>query len=137
MTDAQVAAAQAAYGPILNIPTTMGAVAIVYSLPYLGTTQLKLTGDVLAKIYLKQITKWNDPAILALNPGMKIVNAPIAVVHRSDSSGTTYIFTNYLSKVSQQWATQVGNATAVNWPGDIGGSGSAGWQGRCNKSLGL
>ena len=73
MTDAQVAAAQAAYGPLLTIPTTMGAVAIVYSLPYIGKTQLKLTGDVLAKIYLKQITKWNDPAIVALNPGMEIV----------------------------------------------------------------
>jgi len=136
MTDAQVAAAQAASGPLLTIPTTMGAVAIVYSLPFLGTTQLKLTGDVLAKIYLKQITNWNDPAILALNPGMEIVDAPIAVVHRSDSSGTTYIFTNYLSKVSTDWATKVGNATAVNWPGDIGGTGSAGVAGQVQQIFG-
>ena len=136
MTDAQIAAAQTAYGPVLNIPTTMGAVAIVYSLPFLGTTQLKLTGDVLAKIYLKQITKWNDPAILALNPGMESVNASITVVHRSDSSGTTYIFTNYLSKVSSDWATKVGNATAVNWPGDIGGTGSAGVAGQVQQLFG-
>ena len=126
MTSAQVAAAQAAYGPLLTIPTTMGAVAITYNLPGLGQTQLKLTGDVLANIYLKTITNWNDPAITALNPGVNLPNTPIAVVHRSDSSGTTYIFTNYLSKISQQWSSQVGNATSVSWPGDIGGSGSAG-----------
>ena len=136
MTDAQVTAAQSAGGPILHIPMTIGPVAIVYSLPFLDTTQLKLTGDVLAKIYLKQITKWNDPAILALNPGMEKVDAPIAVVHRSDSSGTTYIFTNYLSKVSSDWATKVGNATAVNWPGDIGGTGSAGVAGQVQQMFG-
>ena len=136
MTDAQVTAAQSAGGPILHIPMTIGPVAIVYSLPFLDTTQLKLTGDVLAKIYLKQITKWNDPAILALNPGMERVDAPIAVVHRSDSSGTTYIFTNYLSKVSSDWATKVGNATAVNWPGDIGGTGSAGVAGQVQQMFG-
>jgi len=136
MTDAQVAAAQAANGPILHIPMTIGPVAIVYSLPYMGTTQLKLTGDVLAKIYLKQITQWNDPAIVALNPGVNFTNAAIAVVHRSDSSGTTYIFTNYLSKVSQDWSTKVGNATAVNWPGDIGGQGSAGVAGQVTQIFG-
>jgi phosphate transport system substrate-binding protein len=136
MTDAQVAAAQAAFGPILHIPMTIGPVAIVYSLPNLGSTQLKLTGDVLAKIYLKQITKWNDPAIVALNPGVYLTDAAIAVVHRSDSSGTTYIFTNYLSKVNSTWASQVGNATAVNWPGDIGGSGSAGVAGQVQQIYG-
>jgi phosphate transport system substrate-binding protein len=136
MTDAQITAAQAAGGPILHIPTTIGPVAIVYSLPFMGKTQLKLTGDVLAKIYLKQITKWNDPAIVALNPGVNFTDAPIAVVHRSDSSGTTYIFTNYLSKVSSDWSTKVGNATAVNWPGDIGGSGSAGVAGQVTQIFG-
>ena len=136
LTDAQVAAAQAAFGPLLTIPTTMGAVAVVYSLPFLGSTQLKLTGDVLAKIYLKQITKWNDPAILALNPGMESVDSPIAVVHRSDASGTSYIFTNYLSKVSTDWASKVGNATSVNWPGDIGGSGNAGVAGQVQQIFG-
>ena len=136
MTDAQITAAQAAFGPILEIPMTIGAVAITYNLPTLGQSQLKLTGDVLAKIYLKQITNWDDPAIAALNPGLNLPNIPIAVVHRSDGSGTTYIFTNYLSKVSQQWSTQIGNATTVNWPGDIGGQGSAGVAGQVQQLTG-
>ena len=126
MTSAQVAAAQAAGGPLLTIPTTMGAVAIAYNLNTMGTHQLKLNGTVLANIYLKNITYWDDPAIVALNPGINFPHAAIAVVHRSDSSGTSYIFTNYLSQVSQQWSTQVGVATSVNWPGDVGGSGTAG-----------
>ncbi len=126
MTSAQVAAAQAAGGPLLTIPTTMGAVAIAYNLDTMGTHQLKLNGTVLANIYLKNITYWDDPAIVALNPGINFPHAAIAVVHRSDSSGTSYIFTNYLSQVSQQWSTQVGVATSVNWPGDVGGSGTAG-----------
>jgi len=126
MTDAQVAAAQAASGPILHIPMTIGPVTIAYNVPGLGTTQLKLTGEVLAKIYLKEITNWNSPAIAALNPGVALPDLRIAVVHRSDSSGTTYIFTNYLSKISTEWANTIGNATAVSWIGDIGGSGSAG-----------
>jgi phosphate transport system substrate-binding protein len=126
MTSAQDAAAQAASGPILAIPTTMGAVAISYNIPSLGNYQLKLTGAVLANIYLKNITYWDDPAITALNPGANLLHTAIAVVHRSDSSGTTFIFTNYLSQISSQWSTQVGNATSVNWPGDLGGSGSAG-----------
>lgn len=126
LTDGQVAAAQAAYGPLLAIPTTMGAVAVSYNLPSLGTTQLMITGVVLANIYLKSITYWDDPSIVALNPGANLPHTAIAVVHRSDSSGTSYIFTNYLSQISQQWSTQIGTATTVNWPGDIGGSGNAG-----------
>ena len=126
MTSAQVATAQASNGPLLTIPTTMGAVAIAYNLNTMGSNQLKLNGAVLAKIYLKTITYWDDPAIVALNPGINFPHAGIAVVHRSDSSGTSYIFTNYLSQVSQQWSTQVGVATSVNWPGDVGGSGTAG-----------
>ena len=126
MTSAQVAAAQAAGGPLLTIPTTMGAVAIAYNLNTMGTNQLKLNGTVLANIYLKNITYWDDPAIEALNPGISFPHAAIVVVHRSDSSGTSYIFTNYLAQVSQQWSTQVGVATAVSWPGDVGGSGTAG-----------
>ena len=126
MTSAQVAAAQAAGGPLLTIPTTMGAVAIAYNLNTMGTNQLKLNGTVLANIYLKNITYWDDPAIEALNPGINFPHAAIVVVHRSDSSGTSYIFTNYLAQMSQQWASQVGVATAVSWPGDIGGSGTAG-----------
>jgi phosphate transport system substrate-binding protein len=127
MTSAQVAAAQASGGPLLTIPTTMGAVAIVYNLAALvAGQQLKLNGMVLANIYMKNITYWDDPAIEVLNPGINFPHSPIAVVHRSDASDTSYIFTNYLSQVSQQWATQIGVATSVNWPGDIGGSGTAG-----------
>ena len=126
MTDAQQAKAEAAFGPILHIPMTMGAVAIIYNVAGVGNGTLKLTGDVLANIFLKKITNWNDPAITALNPGLTLPDAPITVVHRSDGSGTTFIFTNYLSKVSADWSTQVGNGTSVSWPGDIGAAQSAG-----------
>ncbi len=139
LTSAQMAAAESAYGPLLTIPTTMGAVAVIYNLLNLGTNQLKLTGEVLADIYLKTITYWDDPAIIALNPGMNLPHIQIAVVHRSDSSGTSYIFTNYLSQVSQQWSSQIGYATSLNWPGDIGGAGSAGVAGdvqQINGSIG-
>ncbi len=121
MTDEQVAAAEAAGGPILHIPMTSGAVAVIANLPGVEQGQLKLTPDVLADIYLKNITKWNDPKIASLNPGLNLPSSDIAVVHRSDGSGTTFIFTNYLSKVSSEWQTKVGNATTVQWPGDIGG----------------
>jgi phosphate transport system substrate-binding protein len=121
MTDEQVAAAEAAGGPILHIPMTSGAVAVIVNLPGIEQGQLKLTPDVLANIYLKKITKWNDPQITALNSGLNLPSTSIAVVHRSDGSGTTFIFTSYLSKVSQEWSTKVGNATTVQWPGDIGG----------------
>ncbi len=126
MTDAQQAKAESADGPILHIPMTSGAVAIIYNLTGVGSGQVKLTGDVLANIFLKKITKWNDPAITALNPGLTLPDAPITVVHRSDGSGTTFIFTNYLSKVSADWSTQIGNGTSVNWPGDIGAAQNAG-----------
>jgi phosphate transport system substrate-binding protein len=136
MTDEQITAAEAAHGPILHIPMTSGAVAIIYNLTGISTGQLKLTGDVLADIYLKKITNWNDSRITALNPGLNLPDEAIAVVHRSDASGTTYIFTNYLSKVSDEWKTQVGNATAVNWPGDIGGEKNAGVAGMVQQTPG-
>jgi phosphate transport system substrate-binding protein len=126
MTASQQAAAEKAFGPILHIPMTSGAEAIVYNLPGLPSGTINLNGPLLAEIYLKNITAWNDPKITALNPGTNLPNTPIAVVHRSDGSGTTYIFTNYLSKVSAAWADQVGNANSVGWPGDIGGNGNAG-----------
>ena len=126
MSDAQVTAAQNAYGPILHIPMTIGPVAIAYNLSGIGTQVLKLTGEVLAGIYLGTITKWNDPQITAINSGLKLPDATIAVVHRSDGSGTTYIFTNYLSKVSSDWSSKVGNANSVNWPVGLGGAQSAG-----------
>ncbi len=134
MSDNQTAIAEVKHGHILHIPMTSGAVAIVYNLAGIGSGQLKLTGDVLANIYLKKIIKWNDPAIAALNPDLKLPDAAIAVVHRSDGSGTTYIFTNYLSRVSPNWSSQIGNATAVKWPSDsIGGQGSAGVAGQVQQ----
>jgi len=136
MTSDQQAKAEAAGGPILHIPMTSGAVAIIYNLSGIPSGQIKLTGDVLAKIYLKTIKNWNDSQITILNPGLDLPDMPIAVVHRSDSSGTTYIYTNYLSKVSSDWNTQVGNATAVNWPGDIGGQGNAGVAGQVQQTPG-
>ncbi len=132
MTAEQQAKAESAHGPILHIPMTSGAEAIVYNLPGIGSG-MKLTPDVLADIYLKKIAKWNDPRIVALNPDLKLPDTAIAVVHRSDGSGTTYIFTNYLSKVSEEWKTKVGNATSVNWPGDIGGQGNAGVAGQVQQ----
>jgi phosphate transport system substrate-binding protein len=126
MTDEQQAAAENASGPILHIPMTSGAVAIIYNVPGFNSTDIKLTSDVLADIYLKTITNWNDPRITALNPALNSTDEPIVVVHRSDGSGTTYIFTNYLSKVSESWNTTVGFGTAVNWPGDVGAEKNAG-----------
>ncbi len=133
LTDAQVAAAKAAGGPILHIPMTSGAVAICYNLPDIASGQMKLTPDVLANIYLGKITKWNDPAITDINPGLNLPNTDIAVVHRSDGSGTTFIFTNYLSKVSDEWQTEVGNATSVDWPVGIGGEKNAGVAGQIKQ----
>jgi phosphate transport system substrate-binding protein len=126
MNEEQTAAAEAAGGTILHIPMTSGAVAVVVNLPGIQSGQLKLSPDVLADIYLKKITKWNAPRIAADNSGVNLPSTDIAVVHRSDGSGTTFIFTDYLSKVSPDWKTKVGSGTSVNWPGDIGGEKSAG-----------
>ena len=133
MTADQQAAAEAKSGPILHIPMTIGPVVVVYNLSTIGTKPLNLTPDVLADIYLKKITNWADPRISSINPGVPLPNTDIAVVHRSDGSGTTYIFTNYLSKISDEWKTKVGNATSVNWPGDIGGQGNAGVAGQVQQ----
>ncbi|MDO8687356.1 MAG: phosphate ABC transporter substrate-binding protein PstS [Dehalococcoidales bacterium] len=133
MTDAQIAAAATSGGPILHIPMTSGAVVVIYNVPGIVLSGLKLTPDILADIYLKKIRKWNDPRILALNPVFSSLSGDIAVVHRSDGSGTTNIFTNYLSKASQEWKDKVGNANSVNWPGDIGGQGNAGVAGQVRQ----
>jgi phosphate transport system substrate-binding protein len=102
-------------GKILHFPTVLGAVVITYNIP--GVNQeLKFTGDTLAGIYLGKITKWNDKALMADNAGVKLPNEDIVVVHRTDPSGTTFIFTDYLSKVSPEWKSKVGAAKAVNWP---------------------
>ncbi|HVC33529.1 MAG TPA: phosphate ABC transporter substrate-binding protein PstS [Chloroflexota bacterium] len=132
MSDQQL---QDAGGSILHIPITLGAVAIAYNLP--GVAEgLKFTGAVLGDIYLGKITAWNDPVIVTLNPNQKLSNTPIAVVHRSDGSGTTDIFTTYLAKVSPAWKTSVGSGTSVNWPVGIGGKGSEGVSGQVKQTPG-
>jgi phosphate transport system substrate-binding protein len=113
-------------GPALQVPVDLGAVAVAYNVMTLTNTPLKLTGPVIAKIFLGQITKWDDPAITALNPGAALPDAYITVVHRSDGSGTTYIFSNYLSDVSPAWAAKIGTGRSLNWPVGIGGNGNAG-----------
>ncbi|MBX6351077.1 MAG: phosphate ABC transporter substrate-binding protein PstS [Clostridia bacterium] len=119
---------------LVHIPITIGAVSVGYNLP--GVDHLRLTGKVLADLCLGRITKWNDKAIQDLNPGVPLPDLPVAVVHRSDGSGTTFIFTNYLSAVSPEWAGQVGAGTAVNWPTGIGGKGSEGVAGQVRQTPG-
>ena len=136
MTDDQEKAAVAAGGPILHIPMTLAPVAVVVNLPGVQKAQLKLSGEVLADIYQKKITKWNDAKIRDLNSGMSLPNADITVVHRSDGSGTTNIFTNYLAKVSSDWKDKVGSANSVNWPGDVGGQGNEGVTGQVRQLIG-
>jgi phosphate transport system substrate-binding protein len=111
--------------PILHFPTVLGADVPSYNLPGLSA-ELNFTPDALAGIFLGKITKWNDPAITSANPGVKLPSDDIVVVHRSDGSGTTYIWTDYLSKISPEWQSKVGKATSVNWPVGLGGKGNEG-----------
>ena len=123
VTDANLARSQ--HGPILHIPVTLGSEAIVYHV--IGvSSQLKLTGPVLADIFLGHITSWNDPAITQLNPGVSLPPLNIMVIHRSDGSGTTGIFTHYLADVSPEWSSQVGAGYSVNWPVGTGFNGNGG-----------
>ena len=125
MSDDQL---KAAGFKILHFPTVLGAVVPTYNIPGV-TAELKFTPEALAGIYLGKITKWNDPAIAGANPGVKLPNEDIVVVHRSDGSGTTYIWADYLSKVSPEWAMKVGKNTSVNWPVGLGGKGNEGVSG--------
>ncbi len=119
----------------LHVPVTIGAVPVGYNLPGVPTG-LKLSGDLLASIYLGDVKTWNDAKIAALNPDIKLPNTPIAVVHRSDGSGTSFIFTNYLSAVSDTWKTKVGTSTSVKWPVGIGAKGSEGVAGQVKQTPG-
>jgi phosphate transport system substrate-binding protein len=121
-------------GKLLHIPTVAGADVVAYNLP--GNPALKLDADTIAGIFLGQIKKWNDPKITALNPGVTLPDQEIVVVHRSDGSGTTYIWTDYLSKISPEWKTKVGTNTSVNWPTGIGGKGNEGVAGQIKQTLG-
>jgi len=121
-------------GKLLHIPTVAGAVVITYNLP--GSPTLKLDGETIANIFHGKIKKWNDPKIAALNSGTSLPDQEIVVVHRSDGSGTTYIFTDYLSKVSSEWKSKVGNNTSVNWPTGLGGKGNEGVAGQVKQTPG-
>ena len=122
MTDEQL---QQAGFKILHFPTVLGGAVPSYNIPGVST-ELKFTPEALAAIFLGKASKWNDPAISGPNPGVKFPNEDIVVVHRSDGSGTTYIWTDYLSKVSEEWRIKVGKNTSVNWPVGLGGKGNEG-----------
>jgi phosphate transport system substrate-binding protein len=132
MTPAQLAKAP---GKLLHVPTTLGAVVVTYNLAGVPTG-LKLTPDVLAGIFLGDLKKWNDPKLAALNPGVALPDQPIAVVHRSDGSGTTNVFTDYLAKVSPAWKEKVGVGTSVKFPTGLGGKGNEGVAGQVKTTPG-
>ena len=118
-------------GKLLHIPTVAGAVVLTYNLP--GDLQLRLDGQTIADIFLGKITKWNDKRFLALNPGAKLPDSDLVVVHRSDGSGTSYIFTDFLSSVSPVWEKQVGRNTSVKWPAGLGAKGNEGVAGQIKQ----
>jgi phosphate transport system substrate-binding protein len=132
MTDEQLAQAKI---KILHIPTVLGAVVPAYNVPGVSG-ELKFTPAALAGIFLGKITSWNDPALTSANPGVNLPNQPLIVIHRSDGSGTTYIFTDYLSKVSNEWQNQVGKGTSVKWPVGLGGKGNEGVAGMVRQMQG-
>jgi len=132
LTDAQI---KDAGGDVLHIPVTLGAVSVGYDVPGLSSG-VRMSGDVLAKIFLGSIKKWNDPALKSLNPSMNLPDLDITVVHRSDGSGTSFIFTNYLSAVNADWKSKVGSGTSPNWPTGAGGKGSEGVAGLVKQTPG-
>ncbi|HEY0972032.1 MAG TPA: phosphate ABC transporter substrate-binding protein PstS [Gemmatimonadales bacterium] len=123
MTDKEMAAAKG--GDIIHVPTVIGSVVVAYNLPDLQQ-RLRLTGDALAAIFLGEITRWNDPRLAAINPGVTLPAEDIIVVHRTDGSGTSYIFTDYLTSVSEAWASGPGRGKQVDWPVGLGGKGNEG-----------
>jgi phosphate transport system substrate-binding protein len=132
MTDEQLAQTP---GKVFHIPTVLGAVVPTYNINGV-TSELKFSGDVLADIFLGNIRKWNDPRLARDNPGVKFPDEDIAVVHRTDGSGTTYIFTDFLSKISPAWKDKVGKSTSVNWPVGLGGKGNEGVSGMVKQTEG-
>jgi len=132
MTEEQL---KSAPGPVFHLPTVLGAVVPAYNLPNL-TADLKFTGPTLADIYLGKVKKWNDPAVARSNPGVALPNLDITVVHRSEGSGTTYIWVDYLSKVSPEFKKKVGVAASVNWPTGVGAKGNEGVSGMVRQTPG-
>jgi phosphate transport system substrate-binding protein len=125
-SDKPLSAAELDASKLIQFPTVIGGVVPVVNIPNIKNGEVKLSGSVLADIYLGKIKKWNDAKIVALNAGITLPDADITVVHRSDGSGTTFLFTDYLGKASAAWKKQVGSDTAVSWPGGIGGKGNEG-----------
>jgi phosphate transport system substrate-binding protein len=123
MNESQIAAVN---GNVLHVPTVLGAVVVTYNLPSLGDTRLKFDGSLLVDVFMGRVTKWSDKRIAVLNPGVKLPDIDLIVVHRSDGSGTTYVFTDFLNKFSREWRDKVGYATSVNWPVGLGGKGNEG-----------
>lgn len=136
MNDEQLAEAQKSRGTkILHIPTVLGAVVPAYNIPGVSG-EVKFTSEALAGIFLHRITKWNDKALTSANPDVKFPDQDIVVIHRSDGSGTTFIFTDYLSKVSKDWQSEVGKGTSVKWPVGLGGKGNEGVAGAIRQMQG-
>jgi len=135
-SDVPVAAAKLTENKLLQLPTVIGAVDIAVNLPGIAADQLKLDGPTIAAIYLGTITKWNDPAIAALNAGVKLPDIAIAPVYRADGSGTTYVFTGYLAKISPEFKDKVGVDKAVSWPAGTGAKGTAGVAGAVRNTVG-
>lgn len=134
MTDEQLKAYRDKRGfGVLHFPTVLGADVPTYNIPGV-TTQLNFTPEALAGIFLGKITKWNDPELTKANPGVNLPAANIVVVHRSDGSGTTYVWVDYLSKISAEWKAKVGTATSVNWPVGLGGKGNEGVSGQIKQT---
>jgi len=131
MTDEQL---KAAPGELFHVPTVIGAVVATYNLP--GNPKLRFTPDVLADVFFGKITKWNDARIKDVNPGANLPDQPIVVIHRSDGSGTTYIWVDYLSKVNSEWEQKVGRGTSVKWPVGLGGKGNEGVAGQVKNTPG-
>lgn len=132
MTDEQLSQAKT---KILHVPTVLGAVVPAYNIPGVNA-EIKFTPEALAGIFLGKITSWNDKTLTSVNPGVNLPNQPIIVVHRSDGSGTTFIFTDYLSKVSTEWQSEVGKNTSVKWPVGLGGKGNEGVAGMIRQMQG-
>ena len=125
-SDVPLTDAELAKDGLVQFPTVIGGVVPIVNITGLQAGQLRLTGEVLGDIFLGKITRWNDPVLVKLNPGVKLPDAAIAPVRRADGSGTTFIFTNYLSKVNAEWASKVGEGASVNWPTGAGGKGNEG-----------
>jgi phosphate transport system substrate-binding protein len=131
LTDEQAAELSA---PVVHIPTCLGAVVLAYNLP--GVASLKLKNEVLAKIFMGEIKKWNDAQIIADNPGIKLPDLNISVIYRSDGSGTTFIFSDYMSKISEKWAKDIGSGKSLNWPVGMGAKGNPGVAGTIKQTEG-